>query len=284
MRETAINLCSPMSLANVASFPKDELLVGQQMLSELGLSEASRVYIGNESCDFLFNRRYNYFIETANRLRKNGWGITVVTPPVSQSMFLKICDKLLELDKDETADELVLNDIGILTWAKENIKYMRLHAGRCFDKIAREARFNVFNHEGFIDHQNIYGTPYVMQNEISAILQHYHVETVELDAVPSGKLNLQNEGWKFSFYYPEVILSYCTTCEFAGASLPASQKFIPGNCEMECMEYMITVHGKSLLKIVKRGRLVEGLDFEAVNNRLIGECRIVVDPQYWRFR
>ena len=281
MISSCVSLCSPLAMPRLANKLFAMVQSGQEQLWQLSLPTAKRVYIGSESCDFLLCKNHALLADTARKLR-NGLAVTLVTPPVSQFMLGEVLALITRFDKENLADEIVINDLGLLCWCSENVKNMNIRAGRSFDKITREARFDPFTVEEIERNRALYETPYIRQNAIGEYFTALGVRGIELDAMPQAVLDLSGSDWNFALWYPDIALSWCTTCEFAGSSLAAEAKFIPGRCKCECTKYRTELRGESLMKITKSARMIEAVEFRNVLFCFKGECRIVMSTHYGR--
>ena len=279
---SSINLCSPTVIGRLDRSLFEQVRMGQDMLSQLSFPSAQRIYIGSESCEYLLCRNSEVLVGAAKRLRQCGLAVTLVTPPVSQFQMESVCALIDRFDDNELADEVVCNDIGVICRCSKSLHHMTIRAGRCFDKITREARFDPFSIEEIQRNRIIYQTPWPLQNEMGNRLKRLGVYGVDLDAVPGGVLQFKECEWDFALWHPGIILSYATTCEFAGSSLPVDQKFVPGRCACECMNYSTELHGETLIKIIKSGRLLQAIDPLDACECFNGNCRVVLDVQVGR--
>lgn len=284
MISSCVSLCSPLAMPGLDNELFAMVQSGQEQLEQLSLPAAERVYIGSESCDFLLCRNHALLADTAHKLIVSGLAVTLVTPPVSQFMLGEVLSVITSFDKEKLADEIVVNDLGLLCWCSENVKNMSIRAGRCFDKITREARFDAFTADEIGRNRALYETPYMQQNATGEYFTALGVRGIELDAVPQAVLDLSSCDWDFALWYPDIALSWCTTCEFAGSTLAAEAKFIPGHCACECTKYKTELHGESLMKITKSARMIEATEFRHALSCFMGECRIVLSTHHGRCR
>lgn len=279
MVTSAINICLPIvteeSLARTLDRTQEKIIL-------LGHPRADRVYVGSENCEFLLTRKRDDIIKEVYELRSYGYKVTLVTPPANQECFDNILEMIYCFEKDSLADEIVFNDIGLLSSVYGTLR-CRLHAGRHFDKITREARFNFFEIEEIKRNHEIFEAPWSCQNKLAEILKKYGVKGIELDTVPGAFLKLDDCKWSYSVWYPDVILSYCTTCEFAGMDKPADQKFIPGRCSCECQSYFTELHGQSFEKIIKVGRTLQAINSVKPSESVSGNYRLVVSAVSGRY-
>ncbi len=246
----------------------------REQLSEEGLPEPRRIYLGSEGCEYLLLNQAALFRRLMPELVRAGYQITLVLPSVEETAFDRVCALVEELTGTGCIDELVVNDLGVLAWVSKQKFALQLRAGHHFDKMLREARFPVEENGDIRSNAELFCTPYLEQTAEKQMLRDLGVVGAETDPVPGFSLCLPADR-SYAIWYPRTILSYCTTCEFAGSGLPLEKRFIPGRCKMECLEYQIDVHGDSVQKIVKSGRLVETISPYKLSRLCSGQGRVV---------
>ena len=279
MITTAISMCLPFLPDNSLSLTIESV---QKQLLSFGLPRADRIYIGSENCEFLLERKLDHIKTTASELRSLGYNLTLVTSPTVQKCFEKMLGIIEYFDKEIYVDEIVFNDIGLLHNTYNSLRSI-IRVGRHFDKIIREARFDFTQSNEIKCNLEIFETPWICQNQMSEILKKYGVSGVELDTVPGAVMKTVCGEWDFSVWYPDVILSYCTTCEFAGSCLRADKKFVPGRCACECTKYYTELRGNSFEKIIKIGRAVLALNNAKPHDCISGNYRVVMSAGYGRY-
>lgn len=275
--ETALSLCGPIASVKLReqSTRRKMIADGQRYLQAEVLSEAKRVYIGTESCEYFLVRNALLLESAAEDLRQDRISVTLVLPPTGQACWEGICHVVRRFAAQRLADELVCNDIGMLLWASSQNFPFRLRAGRHFDKAMREARIPAAELPDIANNSELFTSPYLEQTPEGELLKQFGICGAETDHIPGFQIRFP-ENQFYAFWYPRAILSYCTTCEFAGSGNALHEKFIPGNCMMQCMDYYISVHGASHQKIIKSGRLVETITHRSLRETCCGQARIVL--------
>lgn len=277
---SALSLCSPMIMSRLEGALSRQIESGQQRLMELSFPAADRVYIGSEACEYLFCRNADVLLNSAKTLNESGLAVTLVTPPVSQFEMDSVLTLISRFDLNLLADEVVCNDIGVIRCCISSLKHMKIRAGRFFDKVSREARFDPFKASEMQKNRRIFRTPWPVQNELGAYLKRMGIDGFETDCIPGETLDMDFPGWSFALWYPGIILSYATTCEFAGSQLPVDQKFIPGRCLCECTDYSVEACARdTYMKIIKSGRIVEAVCHTDICDCFKGNCRVVLSTQ-----
>ena len=280
MIPSAIHLCLPLLSERTL---QQELQSGQEYLAEHFLPAADRVYIGSENCEYLLCRKRSGLEQNARLLLNEGYHVTLVTPPVTQSVFQEVFDLVRFFDQENLADEVIFNDVGLLRRCSESDLQSSFRLGRHFDKLVREGRFKPEEIDEIKCNKSIFETPWIRQNTMADDMKRYRVSGIEIDPVPGAVLSIEDNPLSCAIWYPGILLSYCTTCEFAGLNLPADQKFFPGRCACECEEYYTEKHGNSYMKIVKMGRSIQAVDHRNFTEIAKGEYRAVVSLAFRRY-
>jgi len=194
----------------------------------------SRFYIGSYFCGKYFMRSIHFFMQyLSGFFTENQLHVTLVIPSVPEtsnealkqsiSGFFACCG--------EYADELVVNDYGMLQFAQQLKDFypVRITAGRMFSKNFRDPRYPNYGKES-----SLVFFPEMLRGAVSAI---------EVD-LTSSKLDFSeiDDAIEIHAHYPYVYVTGGQNCQFAAAMHPAGQQFIgrPG-CGLSCMNgYMET--------------------------------------------
>lgn len=283
------NDCDAEYLGNLVSL--DRL-----MAAGLDLTQISRLYFGQEFCQFLIPSPeqvlHAYFSS-----RQLGWGFTYVTGPVTESGMEPILRNLeLLAGQEDAADiELVVNDWGVLQKAREVAPVLAPVLGRLLLKQPRLARSRgqpPVNRDGLDAGAETAGAHQMAEfRGIDLSIPCYRTELCasgvtrfEVDIVPQG-VCLAPDGWGFgaSAYFPWSYVCGGRNCLTAALEDP-HRKFLVTDaaCGRLCQTLnratalATTMHG-----ILERGNSVFLLNCDYAEPYLTGAIpvdRIVFQP------
>lgn len=207
----------------------------------------SRFYIGSYFCGKYCMRSMNFFLQNLlGFIMENHLRVTLVIPsvPAPQNDMLKQDITNFFTYCGGYADELVVNDYGMLQFARQlqTVYPVRITAGRIFSKNFRDPRYPEYEKE-----TSLVFFPEMLRGNVSAI---------EVD-LTSSKLDFTeiDDDIQIHAHYPYVYVTGGQNCQFAAAIHPVGQQFIgrPG-CGLSCMNgYMETTAEDAVFLYLGKG-------------------------------
>lgn len=215
-----------------------------QHLADTG---CSRFYFGSCFCEKYCMRSMHFFMQNLSGFfMENQLHATLVIPSVPETVndMLKQNISSFFAYCGDCADELVVNDYGMLQFARQLQEFypVRITAGRLFAKNFRDPRYPDFGKET----ARVF-FPERLRGSISAM---------EIDLTAS-KLDFSeiDDAIEIHAHYPYIYVTGGQNCQFAAAIHPAGQQFIgrPG-CGLSCMNgYMETTAENAVFLHVGKG-------------------------------
>lgn len=248
-----LNLCEVLNNALLCDGRLEKVI--EKVICDNQITEPlERIYSGSSFCS-------QYFLHLAcwdklfKYCREEGWKLTVTLPVFSQKDLNRAKEKIKDiLEKGKNiADEVTVNDLGMLKYISENYD-IRINLGRLFFKDPRDVRVRIYQ-EGEISPNLLSCKSYYMEGNDK-------VKGIELD--PTNRyIDLSRcdlEGIELGVHSPFCYMTTGNICKFASIHKDVEQKFRPNSqCRMECFKiyehYKEKFQGKSA-DMIRLGRTV----------------------------
>lgn len=213
----------------------------------LKYTNCKRFYFGSYFCSKYCFKSIHFFITNLlTYIIENQFRVTLVVPTVPEhentqlkqhiEYFFECCGGY--------ADELVVNDYGMLYFAEQLQKRFPFHitAGRLFFKNFRDPRYSAYSEEI----TNVF-FPDTLRKRVSAFeidITSQHMDFSDID-----------DEIQIHAHYPYTYVSCGQNCEFAASSQPEGYRFIGiPRCGFSCMNgYMETTANNTPFLLVGKG-------------------------------
>lgn len=206
----------------------------------IGKEKFTRIYFGNEFCEFLIPSKKDIDV-LVEKIKEKNLDFTLVTPVVTDyglGKIQEVIEYLYELDINNF--EVVFNDWGTMQLIKEKYNNLTLIAGRVLDKTPRDPRVKKDDYSYYFTEE---GQSYIKKSSISSIsyqniLIKNNIMRAELDLLPQGyEMNNCNIDVNVSLYIPYGFVTTGRLCMVR--NLGSDNKFCFGEkkCSHNCKKY-----------------------------------------------
>lgn len=249
----------------------------------------TRVYTGNEFCQFLFPC-LDAIVDFIDFMKRKKLNVSIVTPYMSTNYIYKIEEIIRKLWDMGCEFELVVNDWGFLSLISNKYPEKKIILGRILNKMKRDPR--IINDE-------LYNVPVsLFQNYkdcnyslpwVRDFLIKKGVVRLEFDNLLQG-LNMELGGdspiINNSIYHPFFYITTTRLCRFNIINQDAKKEGIifkvPENCRKNCMDYRL-VFRQDLMKdvpLILQGNTLFGMNKDIDEDMLKknGINRIIFEP------
>lgn len=220
----------------------------------------NRLYLGDEFCSHRLSD-LNFMREISQFARENRLELTILTPVLTDremDRYTPLFDYLNEFHKNV---EVVVNDMGVILFLKENFPLFRLAAGRLLNKAFKDPRLtdaaDLSLHSG--EAETLLNECTFDNEEFHEIMAGLEVERLERDLLPYGKTDIEKiSGMKTSVYFPFGFITTGRICWISTFNQPEGSWFMPQDrCTRPCDALTLDLNNDNFtFQVVQSGNTV----------------------------
>lgn len=195
-----------------------------------GFSKCERIYIGSYFCaQYFLNLPKKVIDDVLEFCKADNIKVTLVIPTFSEKNLDKGKEKIGEITQSlgEVADEVTVNDYGMLKYMSEQYK-LKLNMGRLFMKDYRDLRYP--------EYFNTTLKPKIFTAYLDKLIAEYNISGLEFDPTHQT-VNLENcpQNIEVGMHGPYCYATVGQICEFGSIHQEIEKKFRPNAvCQGEC--------------------------------------------------
>jgi hypothetical protein len=211
-------------------------LTGKGCKEEIAL-DVTRLYIGDEFCPHRLPdpKQLDAFFVFAE---ENRLALTLLTPPLSDRELERFSALWTALNQSKKNIEVVVNDLGVLLFLRQEFPCLQVSAGRLLNKAFKDPRLaDAAGLASFSTEAAILLNGCTYDNEaVQTLLTGYDIRRIEGDLLPYGhgpfkkKSNIET-----SLYFPYGAITFGRVCWMSTLSMPEEFWYMPmDQCSSPC--------------------------------------------------
>lgn len=198
-------------------------------------SKYLRIHVGHEFCERRFDS--DLIDKALEFAREKQVKVTIVTPFITSTNYKKIKETIdivfSSKNKSRWADEITINDLGMLRYISKNYPMLKINGGRLLSKQKRGPRIlDILPKMNDIFLEHIRSAP-ADSSFLGGFLEGMGISRLEFDLPPAG-ISRPEKSLKGTLHYPWCFISATRLCLLAqGFSRKKNIRLI-SHCNREC--------------------------------------------------